>query len=1204
MSRYSLKPPSNIVIEGYVEKAFDEIFKNQIDKEKVIEKFLQKFKNRSEDMCTFKQWKAACHIVAKKLVNGNLALRRKLVGELLKTIRTISQQSLSDDIFEEGSHTVSSEPYFHDAAYKDPALEEVTIIDRKSRSLVTEMKSFIDENEYSLEDVVIAVDKNGKCYLELEDLQLSSKTWKCSLTCKKFCVKDRQTVMNLKSVFTDESVEEVRELLQSLDSGCEHGHYSKRCDVNMEESSNESSHLNHYKELKGHPLPCYSDCCNSRLRILRAGAVHYPVLRTLLNNIYHARRSDIDIRKVESGLSEGCVHSLINNLELKDLSELLDDEEESSSTIEVKSLSTSDSHLEVEFAEIIEQFHEKLKHDPDFTCCSCERLLVEKAVTHFDISTDKFSSSTWMQLKNYLLEKDPDVGKKTLYVCTHCWPILNEDRMSGRCVLNGLYTEPVPEELSNLNALESQFIQRAKCFQTVVRLGTYTGKVPLYNCLKAVKGTMFFLPLPLQNTLDRLDEAGFKAEYCSDDSLSHLPDPELYIIVDSRPTKDKVVWQGLVDIDSVKKAVEKLKDTNWLYRNVDKSSIDESTKKALEVVSGTTSSVLERASEDDVRGLQAYTIRKMDQYMPTGKDIDHYKLLSVSEKPLDNRQKYLDVLCFPSLFPTGRYGEFHPRAVRLTFSEYIKSRLMNSDSRFRKNPEFIFFYLWQKEMRELSAGIYNALNSTNKRHLSIKQFVDGVNSSDTVIEANLSTVLQSVRGTKQFWFLKKSDVMAMIREYGSPTLFLTLSCAEYEAPDIERYLRKVNDVSGSYPIGRLCTEDPISVSRKFSQKFRDFFTTVLLQGQVLGEVSRYFWKKEYQARGAPHYHVLLWIKDAPIIKDGSDNDKVLEWIQSKITCRIPDEKTSPELHRLVSKFQMHKCSNYCKRKRKCGSTYITQCKFGFPREVVDDAVLNKVEDCLKSRRKIYHLPRAIGEERVNDYNPLLLYLWKANMDLQYVGDASLALAHYVTGYITKAEKSHMQELWDDISEQETLYKKLWSFGVRSLRSRECGLYEASDILLGDHLCQKSDTVQWIAVEKPEKRKVRVKKYRELQQLAESDPHSNDLYQANLLDNFYPNRPATLHDICLYDFVKWYRKGNDDADGRRQYVKLQKPRIPNHRIYDPNNPEEREAYFYSMLLLFVPFTDESQLVGEGQSAEEAFNKHFSECALMEDYHEGL
>ena len=203
-----------------------------------------------------------------KLVNGNLALRKKSVGELLKTIRSINQQSISDDTFEEGSHTISSEPYFHDTAYKDPALEEVIIIDHKNRSLATEVKSFINENEYSLEGTVIAVDKNGKCYLELEDLQSHSKTWKCNLTCKKFCGKHRQSMINLKSVFTDKSVEEVRDLLQNLDDGCEHGHYSKSCDVDMEESSNTLSHLNLFQDLKGHPLPRSSDCCNSRLRIL------------------------------------------------------------------------------------------------------------------------------------------------------------------------------------------------------------------------------------------------------------------------------------------------------------------------------------------------------------------------------------------------------------------------------------------------------------------------------------------------------------------------------------------------------------------------------------------------------------------------------------------------------------------------------------------------------------------------------------------------------------------------------------------------------------------------------------------------------------------------------------------------------------------------------------------------------------------------
>ena len=239
--------------------------------------------------------------------------------------------------------------------------------------------------------------------------------------------------------------------------------------------------------------------------------------------------------------------------------------------------------------------------------------------------------------------------------------------------------------------------------------------------------------------------------------------------------------------------------------------------------------------------------------------------------------------------------------------------------------------------------------------------------------------------------------------------------------------------------------------------------------------------------------------------------------------------------------------------------------------------------------------------RRNDYNPLLLYLWKANLDIQYVADSSLVLAHYVTAYVMKAEKSHMQELWEDISEQESLYKKLWSFGVRSLCSRECGLYEAADILLGKHLYEKSDAVQWISVERPDKRKVRIKGYRELQQMAESD--STDLYQANLIDNFYPNRPALGH-VCLYDFVKWYRSGDNDAEGRRQYVRAGKPKIPNHRIYDPNKPDEREAYFYSLLLLFVPFTDESELVGDGQTAEEAFNEHFRDHSSMEHHHESL
>jgi len=77
------------------------------------------------------------------------------------------------------------------------------------------------------------------------------------------------------------------------------------------------------------------------------------------------------------------------------------------------------------------------------------------------------------------------------------------------------------------------------------------------------------------------------------------------------------------------------------------------------------------------------------------------------------------------------------------------------------------------------------------------------------------------------------------------TYSLTLSCAEYESPDIADFLRSLNNVSSSYDIGNLCTADPISI--RFSKKFHAFFNTVLMKGEVLSKVDHFYWKKEYQA---------------------------------------------------------------------------------------------------------------------------------------------------------------------------------------------------------------------------------------------------------------------------------------------------------------------------------------------------------------------
>ena len=85
---------------------------------------------------------------------------------------------------------------------------------------------------------------------------------------------------------------------------------------------------------------------------------------------------------------------------------------------------------------------------------------------------------------------------------------------------------------------------------------------------------------------------------------------------------------------------------------------------------------------------------------------------------MSNKLKHLDVLCFPTLFPSGKFGESYDRSVPISLSEFGKSHLLNKDSRFRKNPQYVFFLLWQKELRELAAGVYNLLKG-RRQHVML-----------------------------------------------------------------------------------------------------------------------------------------------------------------------------------------------------------------------------------------------------------------------------------------------------------------------------------------------------------------------------------------------------------------------------------------------------------------------------------------------------
>ena len=81
--------------------------------------------------------------------------------------------------------------------------------------------------------------------------------------------------------------------------------------------------------------------------------------------------------------------------------------------------------------------------------------------------------------------------------------------------------------------------------------------------------------------------------------------PQLFILINGRPTKDKMVWQSLVDDNDVKDTVQCLKQINWL----DKESISDAAK---------------TASEQDALALNHYITRKMSECSTARCDIDHY----------------------------------------------------------------------------------------------------------------------------------------------------------------------------------------------------------------------------------------------------------------------------------------------------------------------------------------------------------------------------------------------------------------------------------------------------------------------------------------------------------------------------------------------------------------------------------------------------
>ncbi|XP_074114133.1 uncharacterized protein LOC141537186 [Cotesia typhae] len=465
---------------------------------------------------------------------------------------------------------------------------------------------------------------------------------------------------------------------------------------------------------------------------------------------------------------------------------------------------------------------------------------------------------------------------------------------------------------------------------------------------------------------------------------------------------------------------------------------------------------------------------------------------------LDNRIKTLDLQCFPDLYPYGKNSQCEERNVPLTAFEYIKARLKSADSRFRLNQQYLFFLLNDANIRQLGASVYHTLNITNAREkYTAKSYLKHL--KDGQLEANLTTLFARLRNSEQFWSKPRNNLACMTRHYGPAIWFFTVSPAERLWDDLIEYIKEINAPHfDKLSASEVIAADPVSVSRYIDNKFQAVLEFIKSDSQPLGPLSHYFWRREYQGRGIQHFHLILWVEGAPIMGINT-NEEVVEFIMKYVTCKLPDKKISPTLYRRVTTHQQHNHNSYCLRTKKPKSAGRRN---------------------LKSKSRLYDLPRNENEVNINDYNPSVLSVWEGNMDIQFIGEKSTILTQYVTKYATKREITKSSETINEINSTKTLPQLLWKIVFRSLTHREVGALEAADTLLGIslHGTDSETIIKWLDVRMIRNRKLKTKV--EIEELEHNDPESTEIFCPSLIDDYYPNRPKDLENLCLYNFAKW------------------------------------------------------------------------------------
>ncbi|GMF63250.1 unnamed protein product [Phytophthora fragariaefolia] len=141
-------------------------------------------------------------------------------------------------------------------------------------------------------------------------------------------------------------------------------------------------------------------------------------------------------------------------------------------------------------------------------------------------------------------------------------------------------------------------------------------------------------------------------------------------------------------------------------------------------------------------------------------------------------------------------------------------------------------------------------------------------------------------GGPRHMFKSYQDTMAVVREFGKPDVFVTMTCS----PTWDEIQEKIPDENQS------AQDRPDVVARVYQTKLAALLKD--LDEGVFGRVQAWIYVVEFQTRGLPHAHILAILAE-------EDKPRTREIIDKLVSAELPDPETNPRLYETILTCMMH-----------------------------------------------------------------------------------------------------------------------------------------------------------------------------------------------------------------------------------------------------------------------------------------------------------